>query len=308
MKIVFLDRGTLRADIGLPPLPFPHELDEHDRTAPDQVIPRLRGAQVAIVNKVRLGAAELAALPDLKLIAVAATGTDNIDLDACRARGVQVANVRGYAQGSVPEHAFALILALVRGLPGYRQAVADWPAAGQFCLHGPAIGDLEGAVLGLVGRGLQGQAMGRIGAAFGMRVLYAERKGMAAARPGYTPFAQVLAEANVLSLHCPLTPQTRHLLGPADFAQMARRPILINVARGALVDEVALAAALEAGQIAGAGLDVLAEEPPPPGHPLLALAARPDVIVTPHVAWASERAMRRLMAEVAAHITRFAAS
>lgn len=306
-RIVFLDRDTLRADIGLPALPFAHELVEHDRTGPDQVVARLRGAQVAIVNKVRLGEAELAALPGLRMIAVAATGTDNIDLDACRRRGVHLANVPGYAESSVPEHAFALILALRRALPGYRQAVAagGWSGAGQFCLHAAPIGDLHGAVLGIFGRGAQGAAMGRIAEAFGMRVLYAERKGATAPRPGYTPFDQVLAESDILTLHCPLTPETRHMIGADEFARMARRPILINVARGALVDEAALAAAIQAGQVAGAGLDVLAAEPPPPGHPLLALAGRPEVIVTPHVAWASDQAMRRLMAAVARNITDF---
>lgn len=308
LRIVFLDRATLRADVGLPPLPFAHELVEHDRTAPDQVVARLQGAQVAIVNKVRLGEAELAALPDLRLIAVAATGTDNIDAGACQRHGVQVENVRNYANVSVPEHTFALILALRRGLPDYGHQVAqgNWSKAGQFCIHSHPICDLAASTIGIVGRGAHGGRVGQIAEAFGMRVLYADRKGQAMARPGYVPFDQVMVESDIITLHCPLTPDSLHMIAARELALMQRRPILINVARGPLIDEAALSEAILHDRVSGVGLDVLSVEPPPADMPLLALAARPNVIITPHVAWASEQAMRGLMAQVGANIKRFA--
>lgn len=308
IRIVFLDRATLRADIGLPALPFAHDLVEYDRTAPDQVVARLQGAQVAIVNKVRLGEAELAALPDLRLIAVAATGTDNIDAAACQRHGIRVENVRDYANVSVPEHTFALILALHRGLPEYRQSVAEgiWSQAGQFCVHGHPIRDLADSTIGIVGRGAHGRRVGQIAQAFGMKVLYADRKGQTTPRPGYAPFDQVMAESDIITLHCPLTPDSLHMVSVREFALMQRRPILINVARGPLIDEAALTEAILQGRVSGAGLDVLSVEPPPADMPLLALASRPNVIVTPHVAWASEQAMRGLMDQVGATITRFA--
>jgi len=310
MRIVFLDRATVRADIGLPAMPLNHDLVEHARTEPDQVVARLAGAQIAIVNKVRIGDAELAALPDLRMIAVAATGLDNIDLDACARHGVHVANVRDYANHSAPEHAFALILSLARGLHVYRAQVAQgaWSAAGQFCFHSQPITDLAGATLGIVGTGSHGTAVGRIAQAFGMRVLHAERKGASGIRAGRTPFDDVLSQADVLSLHCPLTPDTHHLLSDREFDLMARRPILINVARGALIDAPALVRAVDRGAVSAVGLDVLSVEPPPVDHPLLALAGRPNVVITPHVAWASAGAMRALMAAVADNITRFVQS
>lgn len=307
MRIVFLDRGTLRADIGLPALPFAHEMVEYDRTAPEDVVARLHGAQVAILNKVRMGESELAALPDLRMIAIAATGIDNLDEDACRRHGVRLANVRDYANVSVPEHTFSLILALQRGIPRYRQDVADgsWSRAGQFCMHTHPIRDLNGATIGIFGRGAHGAAVGRIAGAFGMRVLYADRKEASAPRDGYLPFDQVLAESDVVTLHCPLAAENRHMISAREFGLMRRRPILINVSRGPLIDEAALVDALQSGVIGGVGLDVLATEPPPQDMPLLALAGRPDVIITPHVAWASDQAMRALMGQVAKNITDF---
>lgn len=307
VRIVFLDRATVRADIALPTIPLNHDLVEHARTDPGQVVARLAGAQVAIVNKVRIGEAELAALPDLRMIAVAATGLDNIDLDACARHGVHVANVRDYANQSAPEHAFALILSLARGLHVYRAQVAQgaWSAAGQFCFHTWPITDLAGATLGIIGTGSHGRAVAAIAQAFGMRVIHAERKGASDLRPGRLAFDQVLAQSDVLSLHCPLTPETHHLLSDREFDLMARRPILINVARGALIDAPALVRAMDRGAVSAVGLDVLSVEPPPPDHPLLALAGRPNVVITPHVAWASAGAMQALMDAVADNITRF---
>ncbi|MGX1098190.1 D-2-hydroxyacid dehydrogenase [Amorphus sp. MBR-141] len=309
VRLVFLDRATLRSDIDLPRMPFDYELVEYPQTAPGQVIERLQGARIAIVNKVRLGKTELAALPHLELIAVAATGTDNIDLAACTARGIAVLNVAGYASRSVPEHTFALILSLARGLHVYRSQVAAgrWSASGQFCFHTHPITELAGKTLGIIGKGAHGRAVGQIALAFGMKVLFAERKGAISVRREHQSFEDVLAKSDILTLHCPLTPETFHLLADHEFALMARHPILVNVGRGGLVDEHALIRAVDSGAISALGLDVLAVEPPDPANPLLALIDQPTVIITPHIAWASEDAMKSLMAEVAANITRFLA-
>lgn len=307
VRIVFLDRGTIKDGIDLPAFPFSAEMVSYDRTAPEEICARLDGADIAVVNKVRLGTAELSRLPRLRMIAVTATGTDNIDIDACQRQDIHVANVPGYASHSVPEHTFALMLALRRSLIGFREDVANgtWSKSGQFCLHTHPIGDLNAAVLGIVGKGAHGAAVGRLAEAFGMRVLYAERKNAESIRPGYIHFDRVLAESDIITLHCPLTADNRHMLSDREFALMARRPLLINVSRGALIDEAALSRALETGTIAGAGLDVLSAEPPSPTMPLLDLMKRPNVIITPHVAWASDTATRELMKRVADNIVAF---
>lgn len=293
MKVVFLDRETLPVPLRAPA--FAHEWADHDATPQGLVARRLAGAAIAVTNKVRIDAAVLAACPTLRLVAIAATGTDVVDLAACQARGVAVCNVRGYAGGAVAEHVFMLMLALRRALPAYQRALraGGWQATPGFCLHAAPIGDLEGATLGLVGHGTLAKSLEDRARAFGMHVLIAERRGATTTRPGRMPFAQVLAEADVLSLHCPLTPETRGLVGTIELAQMKPDALLINTARGALVDYPALLAALKAGQLGGAGIDVLESEPPIGGHPLLA-ADLPNLIVTPHIAWASRASMARL--------------
>ena len=307
--IVFLDRATIPDDIVIRRPGFPHRWTDHACTAPEDVMPRCRDATIVIVNKVAITGETIAALPDLRMIAVAATGTDIVDLAAAASRGIVVSNVRDYAATSVPEHTFALILALRRSIVAYRQSVIDgaWQRAGQFCFFDHPIRDLGGATLGVVGAGSIGAAVARLGSALGMTVLLAEHKGARRVRPGYTAFGEVLAECDVLTLHCPLTPETRGLIGTAEFAAMARRPLLINTARGGLVDEGALAAALDGGRIAGAGFDVASAEPPPPDHPLMKLAARPNVILTPHVAWASHEAITALCGRLIDNIEAFAA-
>lgn len=308
LHIVFLDRETLRPDTVLRPPRFPHELTSYPRTAPDDVASRIAEADIVITNKVRLTADAIAAAPRLRFVAVAATGYDVVDVAACRARGIAVSNIRGYARTSVPEHVFALIFALRRSLVAYREAViaGRWQRAGQFCFFDYPIDDLAGSTLGVVGRGELGQAVGRIGEALGMRVQFAARRGEAPA-DGRVPFETLLATSDVISLHCPLTPQTRGLIGPAEFAAMARRPLLINTARGGLVQEDALAAALDAGQIAGLGFDVASAEPPAADHPLMRLASRPNVILTPHVAWASRQAVQALADQLIDNLEAFAA-
>lgn len=305
MKTVFLDRATLgpHVDFTVPQ----GDWQVYDRTTPEQVIARCQGAQVVVTNKVPLRAEHLAALPELRFIAVAATGYDIIDIEACRARGIKVANVRGYGAHAVPEHVFALILGLSRSIAGYRADVAAgaWQQAEQFCLFTHPIFDLAGKTLGIIGGGTLGQAVAHLGQAFGMKVLFSARKGQEAA--GRTPFAELLASSDVISLHCPLTPETRGLIGAAEFAQMARRPLLINTARGGLVDEQAAVAALQAGQIAGLGFDVTSPEPPLPDNPLTAIAHLPNVILTPHVAWASKEAITALWAQVLENIAAFQA-
>lgn len=291
--IVFLDRDSLIATIRPPA--FAHRWRDHPATPPDQVVERLRGASIAITNKVPLRAPQIEQLPDLKMIAVAATGTDNVDLAACRARGIVVANIRDYSLVSVPEHCFALMLAVRRNLRAY---VADveagrWERSTRFCLLDHPIADLAGSRLGIVGYGALGRRVAAIARVFGMEVVVASRSPIA--EPGLVqlPLAELLATSDVVSLHLPLTEQTRHMIGARELASMKPTGILINTARGGLVDEAALAEALTSGTIAGAGFDVLSKEPPAPDNPLLKLRL-PQFVLTPHVAWASGGAMQTL--------------
>ncbi|HEX8283968.1 MAG TPA: D-2-hydroxyacid dehydrogenase [Pyrinomonadaceae bacterium] len=292
-SIVFLERDTLRAELRRPA--FEHTWRDYGTTRPEEVEERLAGATVAVVNKAPLGADVLARLPALKLIAVAATGTDNIDLEFCRGRGVEVRNVSGYARETLPEHVLMLTLALSRGLVGYREDVraGRWQRAGQFCLHTREIRDLHGATFGLVGHGTLGRGVERLALAFGMEVLISERKGATEMREGRTPFEEVLRRSDVVSLHVPLNDETRGTVGREELSWMKPSAILINCARGGVVDEAALAAALREGRIAGAGVDVLSAEPPGDDNPLLDPAV-PNLIVTPHVAWAGRRAQQTL--------------
>lgn len=291
--IVFLDRATLAGT--LPPLKLPHAWTDHAASSAGQVVARCRDADVIVTNKVPLTASILAQLPRLELVAVPATGTDHVDRQACEARGIAVLNCPDYSALSVPEHALALILALRRNLMGYWQDVADgaWSQAASFYAELHPVGDLHGTTLGIVGSGALGRRTAQLAEAFGMRVLRAERPRAAAVRPGYTPFAQVLREADVLSLHCPLDASTRGLVGERELRAMKPGALLVNTARGALVDEVALLRALDEGWIAGAALDVLEHEPPAADHPLLA-KRRSNLIVTPHIAWRTPLAMERL--------------
>lgn len=302
--IVFLERDTIRAD--LRPPTFEHRWLDYPATRPEEVIERLRDATVAVVNKLPLRAGVLAELPRLRLIAVAATGTDNIDLAFCRGRGIEVSNVTGYARHTLPEHVLMLALALRRNLTGYREDVRAglWQRAGQFCLHTREIHDLHGSTFGVVGHGTLGRGVARLARAFGARVLVAERKGAGDAREGRTPFAEVLGRSDTLSLHVPLGAETRGLVGRDELALMKPTSVLINCARGGVVDEAALAEALTEGRIAGAGVDVLSVEPPAGGNPLLSLDL-PNLIVTPHVAWAGREAQQALADRLIENIEAF---
>ncbi|TXG97418.1 MAG: D-2-hydroxyacid dehydrogenase [Rhodocyclaceae bacterium] len=309
MRIVQLESESVIAEMRRPA--FAHEWVDYPATAPAQVVERLAGAEIAITNKVPIDAAALAALPALKMIAISATGTNNVDLDACRARGIVVSNIRGYAEHTVPEHVMALLLALSRNLIAWRETLqaGAWQRAEQFCLFDHPIRDLHGATLGLIGSGTLGNGVARLAEAFGMRVLRAEHKQATAVRPGYTAFAEVLATADAISLHCPLMAETTGLIGEPELRAMKRSALLINTARGGIVDEAALIRALKEGWIAGAGFDVVTVEPPPPGHPLLdpALLALPNFLLTPHVAWSSRPAMQALADQLIANIEAFAA-
>ena len=307
MKIVFLDRATLSPQTVLRAADFEHELQVYDRTEPDQVTERIADADIVIVNKVRLDATHLAAAPRVRLVAQAATGTDNLDIAACEARGIVVSNIRNYARHAVPEHTFALIFALRRSVLAYHESVRKgrWQASGQFCFFDHPIRDLAGSTLGIVGDGALGNAVADIGRALGMKVLFAAHKGRSGQGSLYTPFEEVLARSDVITLHCPLRASTRNMIGAAEFALMARKPLLINTGRGGLVDESAVGPALEAGQIAGAGFDVVSVEPPPMDHPFMSLLDRPDFILTPHVAWASDEAVQALADQLIDNIEAF---
>jgi glycerate dehydrogenase len=252
-------------------------------------------ATIAICNKVSLRGEALAQLPNLRLIAVAATGVDNVDLAFCRNHNIAVCNTRGYAANSLPEHALMLMLALRRNLVAYRNDVRNrrWHEARQFCLLDHPIADLKGSTLGIVGFGTLGKSMAELGRAIGMDVISGERKNAATVREGRMAFGELLERSDVLSLHCPLTEVTKNLIGAGELGQMKRDAILINTARGGLIDDHALLAALRAGRIAGAGIDVLRNEPPREGNPLLEVDL-PNLIVTPHNAWASRQAMQTL--------------
>jgi glycerate dehydrogenase len=309
MRIVHLEGESLIATLRRPA--FAHDWREYPATRADEVVERLQGAAIAITNKVAIDAAAVDALPELKMIAVSATGTNNVDLAACRRRGIVVSNVQGYARHTVPEHVFALLLALSRNLWAWRESLlaGRWSQAQQFCLFDHPIRDLHGATLGVIGSGSLGEGVVRLAEAFGMRVLRAERRWAATVRPGYVAFAEVLAEADAISLHCPLNEQTRHLIGVAELQAMKPSALLINTARGGIVDELALVQALRQGWIAGAGFDVLSAEPPPATHPLLApeLLQLPNFLLTPHVAWSSRPAMQALADQVTANIEAFVA-
>ncbi len=241
------------------------------------------------------------------MIAVAATGYDVVDVGYCKEHGIAVANIRNYAIHTVPEHAFSMILALRRNLLAYREDVQNgvWQRSEQFCFFTHDIGDLYGATLGIIGEGAIGQGTAAIGRAFGMRVLFADHPPPKMEGVTFTPHEQVLAESDVISLHCPLMPATRNLIDIAAFRKMKRNALLINTARGGLVDEAALIQALDEGLIAGAGFDVLTVEPPTNGHPLLEVR-RPNFILTPHIAWASDGAMQFLADQLIDNIDRWA--
>lgn len=296
-KVVFLDAGSL-----LQPLRFDAALsvayEAHDTTSADHVAERIAQADVVVINKIRLSAEHLQQAPRLRLIVVAAAGTDNVDAKAAQELGIEVRNVPDYGSDSVAEHVIATLLAQRRQLATYAQAAQDgrWSKAAHFCWHGPAIRGVGGSVLGVVGRGRIGETTAQLARGLGMRVLFARTPGQPCAEDE-RELDDLLAEADALTLHVPLTPETRGLINTERLALMKPTAVLINTGRGALVDTQALVQALRSGRIAGAAIDVLEVEPPPPSHPLLA-GDVPNLLLTPHVAWASESAQANLASKV----------
>ncbi|CDT68862.1 Glycerate dehydrogenase [Vibrio coralliirubri] len=296
LKVVFLDRATIPSQIHLKPLSFEHEWVEYDFTAPELVAERVAGADVVITNKVVLNADNLAQAQQLKLIAVSATGVNNVDVDYCKSNNIAVANVQGYATQSVPEHVIAMLFTLKRNLVGYHQDIeaGEWQKDKQFCFFTHPIQDVAGSTLGLIGSGSLGQATAILAKAIGMKVIFAERKGAEFCREGYLPFDTVLQQADAISLHCPLTEATRNLISERELAMMKPSAVLINAGRGGLVDEQALVEALKSNEIAGAGMDVFTQEPADNSNPLLANSHLPNLLLTPHVAWGSDSSIQKL--------------
>ena len=307
-KGVFLD--TYPLDLGDVDMQALHDtLDQvelFERTGPEQVDERIAGADVVVVNKVVLGGETLRAAKGLKLVCLAATGTNNVDLDAARELGITVCNCQAYATASVVQHAVALLLALATRVIDYDEAVRAraWQRANAFCVLDFPIRELDGKTLGIVGYGELGRGVARLAEALGMQVLVARRPGSNDERDWRLPLDEMLPRLDVLSLHCPLTPETRGLVGARELERMRTSAFLINTARGGIVDEEALVSALREGKIAGAAFDVLSEEPPKAGNPLLQPDI-PNLIVTPHSAWGSREARQRAADQVAENVRRF---
>jgi glycerate dehydrogenase len=293
MKVVFLDAATLPQPLSFDPR-LGIEYRPYDATSPAQVGERIAGATVVITNKVRLDGEQLRAASGLRLVAVAAAGTDNVDVVVAEELGVRVQNVPDYGSDSVAEHAIATLFALRRELLTYAAAAKDgrWTASSHFCWTGPRIRDIGGTRFGVIGRGRIGEAAARLARGLGMTVHFAQTPGMAC-KDDELPLEDILAQSDAITLHLPLTAQTRGLINAESLARMKRDAVLINTGRGALVDPLALADALRSESIAGAAIDVLEIEPPSPNHPLLDPAV-PNLLLTPHVAWASDRAQAKL--------------
>ncbi|MCH4883830.1 MULTISPECIES: 2-hydroxyacid dehydrogenase [Pseudomonas] len=306
-RAVFLDYTSLDlGDLDLDPLRRSFgDLQLCADTTPANVIERLQGASVAISNKALLNAQTLAACPELKLILVAATGTNNVDLEAARALGITVANCQGYGTPSVAQHTLGLLLALATRLVDYNKAVADgqWQQAKQFCLLDFPIVELEGKTLGLFGHGELGSAVAKLAEAFGMRVLIGQIPGRPA-RAGRLTLDELLPQVDALTFHCPLTEHTRNFIGARELALLKPGAFVVNTARGGMIDEQALADALRSGHLGGAATDVLSVEPPRDGNPLLG-ADIPRLIITPHSAWGSREARQRIVGQLAQNAEAF---
>jgi glycerate dehydrogenase len=318
MNVAFLDFATLGPDdldtselrTLLP------ELKIYAATRPDELVTRIADAEILLLNKVRLDAAAFSAAPNLKLICLAATGTDNIDLESAREHGVTVCNIRDYCTGSVVQHVFALILTLNQQLNAYRELLAAgaWQESEQFCLHHLPIGELTNKTLGIIGLGTLGSAVARVATAFGMRVVAAQMPwstNPAEAlenNPGISrlPLPELFRSADVVTLHCPLNDHTKHLINAEALELMPESSLLINTARGGLVDSAALIAALKSHQIGGAGIDVLSQEPPTDNDPLLA-ESLPNLVVTPHIAWAARESRQQALNDVVSNVGAFLA-
>lgn len=279
----------------------------YSHTPADEIADHIANAHVLLTNKCVLSRELLQSAPDLQLVVLAATGSNNVDLLAAADLGIAVCNIRNYATEAVAQHTITLMLNLLTGQPWYWQAVqqGDWSRARQFCLQQRPIRQAKGLNFGIIGAGFLGQRTGELAAALGMNVLWAERKGQVP-RPGRVAFDFVISNADVLSLHCPLDDSTRNLINRETLRAMQPTALLLNTARGGIVNEADLANALRAGEIAGAGIDTLTQEPPPPAHVLLANDV-PNLIVTPHNAWASRDSRQAAIEQLADVVKAFLA-
>ena len=296
-KIVFLDCATIPEHVTIPQLSFEHEWINYNLTPLEQVAERVKDADIIVTNKVPMNAHTLEGAQKLKLIALTATGFNNVDTVYCRENNIAVANIRGYATQSVPEQAIAMLFTLMRNLRGYQQDIenGEWQRQGMFCFFTHPIYDIAGSTLGIIGSGELGQATAKLARAVGMNVLFAERKGASSCRDGYLPFDEVLALSDAISLHCPLNEETLNLIAEPELKAMKQNAVLVNTGRGGLVNEQDLVDALKAGEIAGAATDVFTQEPADNTNPLIANAGLPNLILTPHVAWGSDSAVKKLM-------------
>lgn len=311
MNIVFLDRTGIPATHSIPRPTFPHTWIEYDHTSADETFDRVKDADIIITSKVILNRELLAKLPKLKLIAITATGTNNVDLVAAKELGIIVKNVTGYSSVTVPEHVIGMIYSLKHSLMSYHkdQLTDRWATCGQFCYVDYPITDIQGSTLGIFGKGNTGSEVARLAQAVGMNVIFAEHQGAKEIREGYVAFEEVFKQADIISLHCPLTEQTEKMINAHTLSLMKPTAYLINTGRGGLVEESALLDVLENGKIAGAALDVVAKEPPELNDPLMNAAKRlPNLLITPHIAWASDSALTTLVNKVAQNIEEFVAT
>lgn len=309
MRGVFLDRATIQA-MGIDFTAFDNALEHWQHfettTSEAQTLQRLHGAELVVTNKVPLTRSLLAQSPQLKCICIAATGTDHVDLKAAKELGIFVCNVVNYSTPAVAQHTFGLMISLMSQITGYHALVfeGEWARAQRFCLDNYSTNELFNKTLGIVGWGAIGQAVAELARAFGMKVMIGEHKNSVSLRPGRVPFAELIRSADILTLHCPLTEQTRNIIGALELKAMKPSAFLINTSRGGLIDEKALYEALMHGTIQGAALDVLAQEPPDPLHPLLS-GQCPNLIITPHVAWNAVESRQRLIDELTYNILAF---
>ena len=303
-EAVILDAATLGDDVSLAAFEqLPLSLTVYDKTAPDQIADRISGVQAVFTNKVVLNRELLAANPELKYIGVLATGMNNVDLVACKELGITVQNVERYSTSAVAQHSLALMLSLANRIPANSANTLNgqWSSSDMFCLLDNPMMELSGRKLLIIGYGDLGQATARLAEAFGMEILKARIPGSGSISDDRIELNKGLALADVVSLHCPLTELTANLINAERLALMKPEALLINTARGGLVDEQALASALKAGKLAGAGFDVLTEEPPVSGNVLLN-SSMPNLIVTPHCAWGSVESRQRLVNSAAEYL------
>ena len=297
MKAVFLDRGSFPSYIKVTLPTSIKALVEYENTPLEKVAERIKDADIVLTNKVVLNSDALHQASNLRLVQVMATGMNNVDLETCAKCNITVQNVANYSTISVPEHTFAMLLALRRNLVAYLDDVkaGKWADSKYFCFLDYPIKDLSGSTMTIIGGGTLGKRVASIALAFGMRVLFAERKGATIIRDGYVEFESALKSADVISVNCPLTAESKNLIGSTEFALMKSECLLLNISRGGIVDEHALKHALEHGQISGAAFDVATQEPMPIDHPLQVLTKHPNFLLTPHIAWASNEAMQTLV-------------